>query len=439
MLRVLIVDSMLAFREALIQNLLAYLPEGSRLEQQASSLNMRDKLASAQPDVVIIDTNVPDSGDAKSWLARQLSAISVPVIFYSSRMALRGVALSAGAVEFVLKPPLNRLNDAFYQRLARIIENAAGKKKGSEAGDGSAPNPMYIPPKGGVVRKQSPAEVGAVLRSMRLAKPNDEAAAEEDIKRAHGVLGRSGANRSDVAVDMRRRLGEMKEFAERLKQKTEATQLVGGFSNPGRHRIATPAVKVEEYKGEIAMIAMGASTGGTEALSKVLSSLRPPLPGIVVVQHIPQSFSQMFAERLERECAVHVKEAETGDRVECNNIYIAPGGKHMRVHKVGNEFMIECLPGPKVHGVCPSADILFDSVAEAVGGAALGVILTGMGRDGAEGMLHMRQQGSRTLGQDEASCIVYGMPRAAWECGAVARQVSLNEMAGAIMDELPGK
>ncbi len=180
------------------------------------------------------------------------------------------------------------------------------------------------------------------------------------------------------------------------------------------------------------MIAIGASTGGTEALSTILMELKPPLPGIVIVQHIPAMFSRLFSERMNAECVLTVKEAATGDIVEPNHVYIAPGGKHMSIIRQGTKYMLECKPGPPVHSVCPAVDVLFDSVAEVAGRRALGIILTGIGRDGAAGLLKMRQQGSPTIGQDAASCTVYGMPKAAFELGAVEQQRPMLSIPSAI-------
>ena len=180
------------------------------------------------------------------------------------------------------------------------------------------------------------------------------------------------------------------------------------------------------------LIAIGASTGGTEALASVLTALRPPLPGIVIVQHIPPMFSRLFAERLDHECRLQVKEGETGDVVRMNHVYIAPGNKHMKLVHRGYDFVLDCSTGERVNGHCPSVDVLFRSVASLAGDTAVGVILTGMGSDGAKGLLEMRQAGAATLGQDARSCVVYGMPKAAWDIGAVERQLPLEAIAGAI-------
>ncbi len=195
---------------------------------------------------------------------------------------------------------------------------------------------------------------------------------------------------------------------------------------------APPAFSPSSGDKKIELIAIGSSTGGTEALATILRDLRPPLPGIVVTQHIPALFAKLFAQRLDAECALHVKEGADGDRVENNTVYIAPGNLHMTVHREGDAIMITCAMGPKVHSCRPSVDVLFDSVAANIGASAAGVILTGMGHDGAKGLLAMRRAGSPTLGQDEATCVVYGMPRAAWEMGAVEQQLPLTSIASAI-------
>ncbi|MCR5756574.1 MAG: hypothetical protein K6F95_01530 [Selenomonas sp.] len=194
----------------------------------------------------------------------------------------------------------------------------------------------------------------------------------------------------------------------------------------------SPILRIPPRSGQIDLIAIGASTGGTEAISALITPLVPPLPGIVIVQHIPPMFSRLFSERLNSECQLTIKEAADGDVVKPNHVYIAPGGKHMSITRQGSHYRIECKPGPPIHSVCPAVDVLFDSVAEAAGNKALGIILTGIGKDGAAGLLKMRQQGSPTIGQDAASSTVYGMPRVAFEIGAVEQQLPLLCIADAI-------
>ncbi len=178
------------------------------------------------------------------------------------------------------------------------------------------------------------------------------------------------------------------------------------------------------------MIAIGASTGGTEAIASVLEEFDTDIPGVVVVQHMPAGFTEMYADRLNRQCRVNVKEAKTGDVVRQGHVLIAPGGEEqMKLIRVNGEYQVVCRRGPKVNGHCPSVDVLFDSVADLAGKNALGILLTGMGADGAKGLLRMRQAGARTIGQDESSCIVYGMPKVAYDIGAVEFQEKLSNIA----------
>ncbi|MGE5372565.1 MAG: protein-glutamate methylesterase/protein-glutamine glutaminase [Solirubrobacterales bacterium] len=180
------------------------------------------------------------------------------------------------------------------------------------------------------------------------------------------------------------------------------------------------------------LIAIGASTGGTEALATILKAVPNHTPPILLVQHMPAGFTRMFAERLNHECLIEIKEAEDGDRVIPGRALLAPGEYHMRLKKSGSGLVVSCLPGEKVSGHCPSVDVLFQSVAQLAGRTAIGVLLTGMGRDGAQGLLDMRRSGARTLGQDEESSLIYGMPKVAWDLGAVERQTSIENMAQAI-------
>ncbi|RKP47355.1 chemotaxis response regulator protein-glutamate methylesterase [Cohnella endophytica] len=176
------------------------------------------------------------------------------------------------------------------------------------------------------------------------------------------------------------------------------------------------------------VIVIGASTGGTEAIHSVLGGMPADTPGIVVVQHIPPVFSRMFADRLNHACALRVSEAKDGDLVDQGTVLIAPGDRHVKLVKAGKRFKVECRSGEKVSGHCPSVDVLFESAAKAAGDRAIGVLLTGMGQDGARGLLAMRNNGARTIAQDEQSSVVYGMPKAAYDLGAVEVRAALSEI-----------
>ncbi|NOW88877.1 protein-glutamate methylesterase/protein-glutamine glutaminase [Clostridium beijerinckii] len=184
------------------------------------------------------------------------------------------------------------------------------------------------------------------------------------------------------------------------------------------------------------VIAIGASTGGTEAIYNLLKNLPKDIPGIIIVQHIPPVFSKMFADRLNLQTHFTVKEAQTGDTIEPGKVLIAPGDKHMKLKKAADKYIVETIQGNKVNGHCPSVDVLFESVAKVASKNAIGVILTGMGHDGAVGLMSMRRAGARTIGQDQKSSVVYGMPKVAFEIGAVEKQVAISNIPSVICDML---
>ena len=182
------------------------------------------------------------------------------------------------------------------------------------------------------------------------------------------------------------------------------------------------------------IIAMGMSTGGTVALERVLTTLPRTLPGIAVVQHMPEKFTATFAERLNSVCALEVREARDGDRLIPGLVLIAPGGRHMQVRRSGAQYHVEVRDGPPVNRHRPSVDVLFRSVAQCAGRNALGIILTGMGDDGARGLKEMHDAGARTVAQDEATSVVYGMPKEAVKLGAADRSLPLGEVGAAMVE-----
>ncbi len=181
------------------------------------------------------------------------------------------------------------------------------------------------------------------------------------------------------------------------------------------------------------VVAIGTSTGGTQALEVLLTALPRASPGIVIVQHMPEKFTALFAERLNALCAIEVREARQGERVGEGRALIAPGGKHMRLVRAGAMYQVEIIGGAPVNGHKPTVDVLFKSVARVAGAKALGVIMTGMGDDGARGLRDMHDAGARTLAQDEASCVVYSMPHEALKLGAVDVSVALELISGEVL------
>ncbi len=187
------------------------------------------------------------------------------------------------------------------------------------------------------------------------------------------------------------------------------------------------------------VIAIGASTGGTEAIRQILTQLPANVPGGVIVQHMPAGFTSIFAKSLNQQCAITVKEAETGDRVMQGRFLIAPGSFHMTVKRSGGIYEVECNKNEKVCGHRPSVEILFQSVAKYVGKNAIGVILTGMGNDGADGLVSMREAGALTIAQDEATSVVFGMPKVAFERGGTDKLVPLHKVVSEVMSMLSEK
>ncbi|MFB4204958.1 Chemotaxis response regulator protein-glutamate methylesterase [wastewater metagenome] len=219
---------------------------------------------------------------------------------------------------------------------------------------------------------------------------------------------------------------------------SELVQAVRAAGQANRHALrgprtapataTTPSAPLALGRTTDQIVAIGTSTGGTQALEQVLTAMPADCPGIVVVQHMPANFTRAFAERLNGLCACRVQEAASGDRVRPGLVLIAPGGQHMVLRGSGAQYHVTTSDGPPVNRHRPSVDVLFRSVARVAGGNAIGVIMTGMGGDGAAGLLAMREAGAMTLAQDEQSCVVFGMPREAIRLGAASAIVSLDDI-----------
>ena len=228
------------------------------------------------------------------------------------------------------------------------------------------------------------------------------------------------------ALTDRRKLEEFISKELPVKIKIASTAKIGNIK---RNAVPTLAENLSSDNKDL-VLAIGASTGGTEAIASILKEFGPDIPGTVIVQHMPAGFTGMYANRLNDQCRVAVKEAKHGDRLMPGQVLIAPGGDcQMKLVKVGGNYQVDIQPGPKVSGHCPSVDVLFESVAKSAKNKALGIILTGMGGDGAKGLLEMRKAGARTIGQDESTCVVYGMPKVAFDIGAVEYQEKLGDIA----------
>ena len=231
--------------------------------------------------------------------------------------------------------------------------------------------------------------------------------------------------------------GRLSEIIEELKEKIKMASEVDVSKwkrpspIPGKKSFSEiPAGMIDK------VIAIGASTGGTVALRQIINEFPTDMPGTVIVQHMPPMFTKLFADKLNDTARVEVKEAEMNDRVLTGRVLIASGGNHLEVIRSGGNYLVKCRDGEKVNGHCPSVEVLFNSVAGSIGSNALGVMLTGMGRDGADAMLNMRKAGARTFAQDKESSVVFGMPNEAYKCGGAERLVRLDNMTSVLIKTL---
>ena len=222
-------------------------------------------------------------------------------------------------------------------------------------------------------------------------------------------------------------VGEMRQqLADKIRAAAKVTVSQKTAAKPTIDAMPAGGSVLKETTNKV--IAMAASTGGTEALRSILVSLPPTIPGVVVVQHMPPNFTKAFAERLNQQCRLDVSEAQNGDSVVSGRVLIAAGNGHLLLKRSGARYYVSVKDGPMVNHQRPSADVLFKSTAENAGSNALGIILTGMGADGARGLLQMKEAGAITIAQDENSCVIYGMPKEAVKRGAAGKVLALNRI-----------
>lgn len=379
-IRLLIVDDSIFFRKTLA----SALASDQRVEvvgQAVDAMDAMNKIQALNPDVVTLDVEMPKLNGI-DFLKKLMPVHPVPVVVVSSAPIQVLDALSAGAVEFIRKPEIKGPDGMrrFISELSvkiRIAYAAKSSRRFSRPAAAPATTPAAPTPAVSAPAVSAPAPAPAVSNSAAAATAAAASAASATASKAPLTLS----------------------------------------------RLVDPNI----------VIAIGASTGGTEAILEVVQNLPENTPGIVIVQHMPPVFTRMYAQRLDRICKMSVKEAANGDRVERGLIIIGAGEYHLRLAKDSSGYYVRSESGPKVSGHCPSVDVLFDSVATVAGSNAMGVILTGMGADGAKGLLRMRQAGAYTVGQDKDSCVVYGMPMVAFNNGAVKAQLPLGDIGGEIV------
>ncbi|MDD7416740.1 MAG: chemotaxis response regulator protein-glutamate methylesterase [Treponemataceae bacterium] len=383
-IKVLVVDD-----SALMRNLVSRIVENAPgMTVVGKAMNGKfalEKIPLVNPDIIILDIEMPEMNGIQFLEERKKQGITIPVIMLSS-IAKKGAAvtmqcLALGASDFITKPSGSDSPDlhVIANTLVEYITSYGGKYKHSQ---------------------ELKARFGT------------------DIPSARSMASSISTSTTSSSI---------------TKESETPTRISFSFM----HKTEKQPLEIKPLRegGRIEIIAIGISTGGPNALREVFKNIDPNLKQpILVVQHMPAGFTEEFANSLNAICPLEVKEASDGDLVKSGRILIAPGNKHIYVEKKSLATVVRLSDDDQRNGHRPSADVLFESVAKNFQNKALGVIMTGMGRDGAAELAEMRKQGAWTLGQDEESSIVYGMPRVAFELGAVQKQVPLSEMAKAISD-----
>jgi two-component system chemotaxis response regulator CheB len=396
-IRVLVVDDSATVRR-MVTDALSTDPEIEVVGTAIDPYIAKDKILALNPDVITLDLEMPRM-DGLTFLRILMERHPIPVVIMSSitqpgsTKALE--ALQIGAIEVLGKPGSAYSIGDLGPQLIQKIKAAAQARLRRPAAQAPAPAPQPAPALA-AAPVPHPAEQSPMPASPAPARPRPAPAPVAYAPSAY---------------------------------------------TPQHVRIGAPIVRPPMVGGPPAgsrkLILIGASTGGTEAIREVLQRLPANLPPIAIVQHIPATFSKAFADRLNALCEMEVREAKDGDEFRPGLALVAPGNFHLLIQRHGNRYIARVTGGPMVWHQRPAVDLLFKSAAECAGPHIVASLLTGMGKDGADGMLQLRQRGARTFAQSEETCVVYGMPKAAHDIGAVERMVALDRMHEAILSSLP--
>ena len=394
-IKLLVVDDSILFREVLTR----YIRQDDMIDivgKAGDAYSARDMILQFEPDVMTLDLEMPRM-DGAAFLQKLLPQYYIPTIVVSSTESRKAACKSAGAVEFLTKPVARTNNDMalFAAELCMAVRRAYKSNH---------PNANIDINRVPIIADTSKRDTSVSASNGGIQNIAELAAKAEKtvVQRAQGLT----------------RTGALNSYANNTENPNPAT------------------VKHAKIKKSEAIIALGASTGGTEALEQVIRLFPEDTPPVIIVQHMPAGFTKLYSERLNRSCKMEVKEAVDGERLRRGLIVVGAGEHHLRLCKDLNGWYITSRPGEKVSGHCPSVDVMFNSVADVAGSLAIGAILTGMGRDGADGLLRMRQAGAFTVGQDKETSVVYGMPMEAFNCGAVEVQAPLYKIADIILNML---
>ncbi len=425
-IKLLLVDDSILFREVLSKYILR---DGSIeiVDKVADPYAARDAILRTEPDVMVLDFEIPRM-DGVSFLRKLLPQYYIPTIAISSRAESKDDFISAGAVDFLAKPIAKAGNDIekYAEDLCDLIRKAFRI---------THPNALIDArgrPLANSSRKVGNSDSAAAQRPETSAVKPEPAAPARSVGSPHAA---NAANTGSIGNAVRNAAEFTANAQKTVARHTQQIAQTTGVTLPEAPKNSYAAIVQNRPKlrrSDI-VIALGASTGGTEALERVVRCFPENTPPVVIVQHMPAGFTKLYAERLNRSCNMEVKEAEDGDRLRRGLIIIGAGDFHLRLQKDARGFYVSSKSGERVSGHCPSVDVLFNSVASAAGSNAIGAILTGMGRDGADGLLAMRQAGAFTIGQDKDSCVVYGMPMEAYKIGAVEVQAPLDKIPEIIL------
>jgi two-component system chemotaxis response regulator CheB len=413
-IRVLVVDDSASVRQAL-KDILDADPEIEVIATAGDPWAAAERMRKEVPDVITLDIEMPRM-DGISFLDKLMQQHPIPVVICSSLAGAGSqtafAALERGAVEVVEKPTDSSPRE-WKESSIHICDavRAAARAR---------------------VTRRGPSRTHAATHGV-----NGAIGAPRARHATSDVIGAIGAPRARHATSGVPPVSAGDPRAARVTPGTAARLSATASLVPKLS--ATAMLPLPRRGGEAMLkttekvIAIGASTGGTEALLRVLRALPADSPGIVIVQHMPEKFTSQFAARLNSLCAISVKEAVSGDTVQRGQALIAPGNHHLMLKRSGARYYVEVSDGPLVNRHRPSVDVLFRSTARYAGANAVGVILTGMGDDGARGMLEMHQAGAHTMAQDEASCVVFGMPAEAIKHGGVDRVLPLDRIASEVV------
>lgn len=390
-IKLLVVDDSILFREVLAR----YINQDDMIEvvgKAGDAYSARDMILKYEPDVMTLDLEMPKM-DGIDFLKKLLPQYYISTIAVSGSDDRKADCLSAGAVEFIAKPT-TRTNSEMAVFAADLCR--------------------------------------AIRRAYKHANPTAIISSEPSFVTKHSAAEKNHSITSNIS--------DTAHFAQKAKEQVSQTKNMILSSAAKSQQKEPPAINIAVKHSKLskneAIIALGASTGGTEALEQVIRFFPADTPPVIVVQHMPAGFTKLYSERLNHSCKMEVKEAEDGDRLRRGLVIIGAGEHHLRLCKDSKGYYVSSKPGEKVSGHCPSVDVMFTSVAEVAGPHAIGAILTGMGRDGADGLLKMRKAGAFTVGQDKETCVVYGMPMEAYNIGAVEVQAPLYKISEIILNDL---